>query len=124
MGSMGLMGMVGDHWTEWLVCQTIKREGARYKECRLQMLLTVHRAGWLYVSRVQVAGLNLRRFECLGFFSALHPLLFSIFYTTVQCFIYGQPHKYKDHPCMLYLLYILVPLFLWTKPLLPPDLEL
>lgn len=59
MGSMGLMGMVGDHWTEKLMCQTIKREGTRYKECRLQMLLTVHRAGWLYVSRVRVAGLNL-----------------------------------------------------------------
>lgn len=73
---MGLIGVVGVHWTEWLVCHAIKREGARYKECRLQMLLTVHRAGWLYVSRVRVAGLNLRRFECLGFFSALHPLLF------------------------------------------------
>lgn len=83
MGSMGLMGMVGDHWTEKLMCQTIKREGARYKECRLQMLLTVHRAGWLYVSRVRVAGLNLRRFECLGFFSALHPL-FLILHATAR----------------------------------------
>ena len=85
-GSDGRNGQCGPRCRPWLIfvrCHAIKREGARYKECRLQMLLTVHRAGWLYVSRVQVAGLNLRRFECLGFFSALH-LLFLILHATAR----------------------------------------
>lgn len=49
------------------------------------MLRTMHRAARLYGSRVQVAGLNLRRFECLGFFSALHPLFIIDFGVLFHC---------------------------------------